>query len=135
MPSNWAELRNACDLSGAYTLTGGFDSTAYDDLIYIGWPAPAGPNLTKINQTVAIIGNGAVVDASKKGSFFRVMPGASLTLQSITLQNGQNVSRGCQSLSSPATDHEGGCFNSLAFATALELSIILEPSSSRTPSF
>ena len=92
MPSNWAELRNACDLSGAYTLTGGFDSTAYDEWIYIG-----GSSTTKINQTVAIIGNGAVVDASKKGSFFRVIPGASLTLQSITLQNGQNVSRGCQS--------------------------------------
>jgi hypothetical protein len=41
---------------------------------------------TKTNITIR--GNGAVLDASQKGRFFSVTPGASLTLYSLTLQNG-----------------------------------------------
>jgi hypothetical protein len=41
---------------------------------------------TKTNVTIR--GNGAVLDASQKGRFFSVTPGASLALHSLTLQNG-----------------------------------------------
>jgi hypothetical protein len=37
---------------------------------------------------ITIRGNGAVLDASQKGRFFSVMPGASLALHLLTLQNG-----------------------------------------------
>ena len=42
-----------------------------------------------ISGTVMIQGNGAVLDASTKGRFFNVGSGGSLTLQSLTLQNGK----------------------------------------------
>ena len=44
------------------------------------------------NQVITIFGNGAVLDASGKGRLFWVEAGTSLTLESITMQNGYQVS-------------------------------------------
>jgi hypothetical protein len=43
---------------------------------------------------ITIRGNGAVLDASQKGRFFSVTPGASLALHSLTLQNGSALQNG-----------------------------------------
>ena len=54
-----------------------------------------------VEQIVTINGNGAVLDAAKKGQFFYVGPFGSLTLRSMTLKNGYY------------TDVEGNCGGSI----------------------
>jgi hypothetical protein len=81
-PANWTELHAACKYSGSYTLPG----TAFSMDGYDGSAEGKGVIHLDDNQTITIIGNGAVLDASKKGSFFFVASG-SLTLESITLQH------------------------------------------------
>jgi hypothetical protein len=46
------------------------------------------------NTNITIRGNGAVLDASQKGRFFNVTNDASLTLHSLTLQNGSAPQNG-----------------------------------------
>ena len=84
-PATWAELRAACQQSGTIALQAGpFDMADYDQCIA----------LTN-KQTITIVGNGAVLDARKKGIFFYVNSG-SLTLDSITLENGITQKNGNQ---------------------------------------
>jgi hypothetical protein len=76
---NWAALKQACDASGTYELSGAVFSS--------------GGSAIKLDrgQTVGINGNGAVLDAGKQGRLFYVFQGA-LTLQNMTLQNGADDS-------------------------------------------
>ena len=79
---SWTELRALCEASGSIVLSASFDSADYDSS-YID---------INNNRSISIVGNGAVLDARKKGNFFHVSSGSSLTLESITLQNGYPVS-------------------------------------------
>ena len=76
--ASWTDLDKAIPSSGLATIMLGsaFDCN-YDSQIAI----PAGTNVT-------IHGNGAVLDAAKKGRFFTVPPGAALALDHLVLQNG-----------------------------------------------
>ena len=76
--ASWTDLDKAIPSSGLATIMLGsaFDCD-YDSQIAI----PAGTNVT-------IHGNGAVLDAAKKGRFFTVPSGAALALDHMVLQNG-----------------------------------------------
>ena len=76
--ASWTDLDKAIPSSGLATIMLGsaFDCD-YDSQIAI----PAGTNVT-------IHGNGAVLDAAKKGRFFTVSSGAALALYHLVLQNG-----------------------------------------------
>lgn len=87
--SNWTQLKTASTVSGTYTLAGrSFNCSDYDSQIVIG-----------NGVDVTILGNGAVLDAARNGRFFQVNSGASLSLSSLTLQNGR------------WTDHGGAIFS------------------------
>ena len=82
LASNWTELGtviNESSTGGALeiTLAAGFDTSDYKAQITI----PQGANVT-------IVGKGHVLDAAGKGRFFSVPAGASLALDSLTLQHG-----------------------------------------------
>ena len=77
--SSWTNLKTS--ISGAATgtsieLTAAFNSN-YDSEISIS------------GKSITINGNGAVLDAGKNGRFFYLTSSASLTLYSVTLQNGK----------------------------------------------
>jgi hypothetical protein len=76
--ASWTDLDKAIPISGLATIMLGsaFDCN-YDSQIAI----PAGTNVT-------IHGNGAVLDAAKKGRFFTVPSGAALALHHLVFQNG-----------------------------------------------
>ena len=60
-PTNWVELTIACQTSVHVTLPVDFSMADYDSKISLG-----------NNQVVTIVGNGAVLDARKKGPLFWV---------------------------------------------------------------
>ena len=74
--SSWTSLKSgiAGSSSGTWTLSG-FSSNYNSEIA--------------ISGTVEIQGNGAILDAFTNGRFFNVGSGGSLTLQSLTLQNGK----------------------------------------------
>jgi hypothetical protein len=75
--SSWTSLKGR--ISGGATsieLTAAFNSN-YDSEISIS------------GKSITINGNGAVLDAGKAGRFFYLASSASLTLYSVTLQNGK----------------------------------------------
>ena len=81
-PKTWTELATACAGNANIFLSASFSMAGYD-----------GSNIDlEYDQVITIVGNGAVLDASGKGRFFYLRSGASLTLESTTLQNG-HVSR------------------------------------------
>ena len=87
--ATWADLVTATATNGTYTLAPDFSMEGFSD------GPPCDPdsdypcraiNLTKVDVTV--VGQGAVLDAGKNGSFFYIASSASLTLKNMTLQNG-----------------------------------------------
>jgi hypothetical protein len=76
--SSWTGIRKAIPSSGAVTMTlaPGF-TCGYDSQITVS-----------ASTNVTIHGNGAVLDAAKKGRFFIVPSGAALALDHVVLQNG-----------------------------------------------
>lgn len=74
----WAHLAAAMATSGTYTLAPSFSMDGYSG------------NGIHLNQgvDVTILGQGAVLDASRKGQFFNIDGGASLNLKDLTLQHG-----------------------------------------------
>jgi predicted outer membrane repeat protein len=79
--NSWIELGTTIKISAGgtleITLAPDFNTSDYQQRITV----PAGANVT-------IFGQGAVMDAARKGWFFDVPEGASLMLDSMTLQNG-----------------------------------------------
>jgi hypothetical protein len=56
--------------------------------------AMAGEILIDAGAQITVFGDGAVLDASRNGRFFKVMPGGSLTLNDLTLKNGRTSAGG-----------------------------------------
>jgi hypothetical protein len=81
LASTWTELGTVIKSSTGgtleITLAAGFDTRDYKEQITI----PQGANVT-------ILGRGPVLDAAGNGRFFSVPAGASLALDSLTLQHG-----------------------------------------------
>jgi hypothetical protein len=99
--ATWGDLAEAARKSGTYTLVPGTSGTFNMD----GYSGGDGIELAN-GKNVTVLGQGAVLDASKKGQFFNIAQGASLTLKNLTLQHGFSVSGCCCCM--PPSHSEGG---------------------------
>jgi hypothetical protein len=93
--TRWAHLATAMATSGTYTLAPGFSMVGY-----------SGTFIT-VRSNVTVLGQGTVLDASKKGQFFDIGYGGSLTLKDLTLQHGFMVS-GRRSMHAPHSHSQRG---------------------------